>query len=180
MRQFLAKYSFVGRSSRKEFLLVHAYTFVIAAVGAICMAGLLPGSLGSQAGVIWRDAFWFPLHYFFLFKDATQEQLTLLCIIGSIWFVYAATLGTVAVRRLHDLGRTGSWIGIMVFFYFFKNLPDQILFEIPLSHRTIAYIVGSLRATYLLALFAYIVLLGLFPGQRGNNKYGPEPTEFAA
>lgn len=176
MRSLFTKYSPVGRSGRRDFLLAHAYVLLTAVVVAICMAGLLPGSLGQQAGVIWRDAFGFPLHYFFLFKDASDEQVTLLGMIGVIWLVFAAILATIAIRRLHDLGRTGGWIILVFFFYFFKNLPDQILFQIPLSHRTVAYIVGSLRTAYQLTLFAYIVFLGMFPGQRGANKYGPEPA----
>lgn len=180
MTQFLVKFSLVGRSGRRDFLLTNAYVLLTAVVLAICMSGLLPGSLGGQAGVIWRDIFGFPLHYFFLFKDADQEQLALLGLIGSIWLLFAGILGAIAVRRLHDLGRTGLWIALMFFVYFFKNLPDQILFQIPFSHRTVAYIAGSLRTAYQLTLFAYIVFLGLFPGQRGSNRYGPEPVQLPA
>jgi uncharacterized membrane protein YhaH (DUF805 family) len=175
--RILAMYSLRGRAGRREFLVTHAYIVALAILVAIFMSGLLPGSLGEQARVIWLNVFGRPLRYFYLFDGADPEQFTLLCVIGAIWLFYAATLGAVAVRRLHDHGRTGFWMVIMFAVYFFKNLPDQILILLPLSHNTVPFLMEGLRIVYLVASMAYILELGAFPGQRGDNKFGAATSE---
>lgn len=139
------------------------------------MAGLLPGSLGEEAHIIWLAVFGRPLRYFFFFRDANPEQLALLGAIGLIWLCYALTLATVAVRRLHDRGRTGLWILVMFAAYLFKNPPDQFLLELPLEHRIVPYLIEGVRIFYLLVSMWYIVELGAFPGEAGDNRYGPGP-----
>jgi uncharacterized membrane protein YhaH (DUF805 family) len=173
--RIISMYSLFGRAGRREFLITHAYIVAIAIVVFIFMSGLLPGSLGEEARIIWLTVAGRPLRYFYFFKGANEEQFALLCIIGLIWLFYAATMGSVAVRRLHDRGRSGFWMLIMFFGYFAKNPPDQILVQLPLSHNTVPFVIEGLRILYLLASMWYIIELGAFPSEHGTNKHGPEP-----
>jgi uncharacterized membrane protein YhaH (DUF805 family) len=175
--QIFAMYSLRGRAGRREFLVAHAYVVAIAIVVIICSSGLLPGSLGKEVAEIWSSIFMRPLIYFLLFIGATSEQIVLLCFCGMIWLGFAATLGTVAVRRLHDRGRTGFWIILMFASYFLRNIPKQILFELPVPQQSLPYVLEAFRVVYVLATMAYILELGAYPGQRGDNKFGPEPLE---
>lgn len=170
---FWARYSLQGRAERREFLSTHLYVVSAAVLVWIFMAGLLPGSLGYEAHTIWLAVFGRPLRYFFFFKNADAEQLVLLVVIGLIWVCYAVTLATVAVRRLHDRGRTGLWILVMFAAYFLKNPPDQFLLELPVQPRAVPYLIEGVRIFYLLVSVWYIIELGAFPGEPRDNKYGP-------
>jgi uncharacterized membrane protein YhaH (DUF805 family) len=128
---------------------------------------------------IWASIFLRPMLFFLLFDGANQEQLILLCIGGAFWLGLAATLGSIAVRRLHDRGRTGFWIILMFAAYFLRNIPKQILFDLPIPQHTLPYVLEVFRVIYVLASLAYILELGAYPGQRGGNKFGPEPLESA-
>jgi uncharacterized membrane protein YhaH (DUF805 family) len=175
--QIFVMYSLQGRAGRKEFLITHGYVSAIALVIIIFMSGLLPGSLGGESADIWLSIFLRPMLYFMLFKGATEEYMILLCICGAVWLFFAATLSAVAVRRLHDRGRTGFWILLVFGSYFLRGIPKQILFELPISQQSLPYVLEVFRVVYVLAPLAYLVELGLYPGQRGGNKFGPEPLE---
>jgi uncharacterized membrane protein YhaH (DUF805 family) len=177
LAQIFAVYSFHGRAGRREFIVTHAYVVAITIITIIFTSGLLPGSLGKEMAEIWSSIFLRPILFFLLFEGANPEQLTLLCIGGAFWLSLAATLGSVAVRRLHDRGRTGFWIIIMFASYFLRNIPKQILFELPIPQHTLPYVLEIFRVIYVLASMAYILELAAYPGQRGANEFGPEPLE---
>ncbi|WP_448664995.1 DUF805 domain-containing protein [Sphingomonas sp. CJ20] len=82
-------------------------------------------------------------------------------------FAGAAVVSAV-VPRLHDLGRTGWWAAL------------------PLGCAAIVLILGSLwivprpvvLAAFVVlgsAFLAWLVVLGILPGQPGRNRFGPPP-----
>jgi uncharacterized membrane protein YhaH (DUF805 family) len=180
MSRLMTMYSLRGRAGRREFLITHTYIVAIAIAVFIFMSGLLPGSLGEEARIIWLNVGGRPLRYFLFFKGANEEQFALLCVIGLFWLFYAVTLASVAVRRLHDRGRSGFWMLGMFVAYFVKNPPDQILVQLPLPHNVVPFVIEGLRIVYLLASMWYVIELGAFPGERSDNRYGPEPLESKA
>ena len=92
-------------------------------------------------------------------------------------------------RRLHDLGRTGRWHYVFLFFYalgfaFFLSeyVPSEggwaALFDgepsVTVDDALTASGLGGL-STLLIFLPIQIVWLYGFPGQRGENRFGPDP-----
>ena len=96
-------------------------------------------------------------------------------------------------RRLHDLGRTGRWHYVFLFFYalgfaFFlgEYVPSEggwaALFDgvpsVTVDDQLTASGLGGL-STLLIFLTIEVVWLYGFPGQRGLNRFGPDPKASA-
>lgn len=75
----------------------------------------------------------------------------------------------VAVRRLHDIGRSGWWY---LFFVVITSLPQLAII---LNRSKVAVIILSCIA--LVALVCYIIWL-CKDSQAGENKWGPNPKEL--
>ncbi|MCR4812544.1 MAG: DUF805 domain-containing protein [Bacteroidales bacterium] len=75
----------------------------------------------------------------------------------------------VAVRRLHDIGRSGWWY---LFFVVITSLPQLAII---LNRSKVAVIILSCIA--LVALVCYVIWL-CKESQAGENKWGPNPKEL--
>jgi uncharacterized membrane protein YhaH (DUF805 family) len=74
------------------------------------------------------------------------------------WIVYPALLfcaACILCKRLHDRGRAGWWAGLVLLAVWTASWPTQY---------------GWQAAVFLIA----VVDLGLWPGQKGGNRFGPE------
>ncbi len=152
MRKYL--FSTHGRANRAKFWLL---TFL--AVGTV---------LANVAAVV-------------LFEHYTYGQIgvprswdfRLVAVLGSFLPVYAVLLYTsviVAIKRLHDRGKNGIWLLIILFAPF-------LLFAIDDSSSTSNVLFSA--AIDLLGFAVWVwgfVELGILPGTDGNNIYGDDPV----
>lgn len=77
-------------------------------------------------------------------------------------------IGLAAVApRLQDLGRSAWWSLVVILGDLVSVFVGAMLFG-PLAF-------GQIRPWYLLAVWVGIFVLGAIPGQRGENRYGPQP-----
>lgn len=92
-------------------------------------------------------------------------------VLGAAGLEPLGTLVTVPVlfafiRRLHDLGRSGWWAPVI-------NIGCNVVFVASAAFGGEAGggVVGSL------AYLGAIVILGILPGEKGRNRYGPQPGQ---
>ncbi len=176
--QPLVKYvDFQGRSRRSEFWLWVLFRIIVgAALGGISMSVLMSGINFQNP-----DPSQFMARYFSVMPIMQLVNLGLLL----------PTIA-VAVRRLHDINRTGWWVimpvvvafaGMILFFIFFGtqiftlignngNMTDQQSMQFVFS------MLGSLfLCLFLPILIAEIVMLVFYvtDGTPTTNRFGPDP-----
>ena len=100
------------------------------------------------------------LHGFIGEGPAPLESLVMLSSVLAMCLVFPAT-----VRRLHDIGRNGSWLYFAIapfaLEYICPHLPDML-------HTAVLYVLYAVNAVILLACL-------LLPGQKAENRYGRAP-----
>jgi uncharacterized membrane protein YhaH (DUF805 family) len=92
--------------------------------------------------------------------------------------------GTVATRRLHDVGLSGRWV-VLLYVYSVVDLCFRVAagWYTP-GHAKVTYasmgLTGHvLQAASVLSGALYFVVLGLVPGQQRANRYGDKPRSRA-
>ncbi len=184
--QPLAKYAdFQGRSRRSEFWLWLLFRYVVNSIAAIIAASLIMGNISYLFLTPNPDPHVFLRHYF-------TTIMPMIPLLGIIRLAFLIPDLAVAVRRLHDIGRTGFWLllpfavgigGLIVGFvlggfqiWSLVRLGDHIN-----DAATFGYVLGFI-GTFLLcfvlpSLVAWLVLLVFFitEGKRGPNCFGPDP-----
>ena len=125
-----------------------------------------------------RAEFW----YFFFFVIIVQVAASFLGLVlgglGSMAFSSLVLLLlfvpqlAVAVRRLHDVSRSGKELAVPLVMLF--ALPLVVMFGGILSKIVALGYVGVL-----MLVFANLLLLFLKKGSRVPNRYGASPTEFS-
>jgi uncharacterized membrane protein YhaH (DUF805 family) len=120
-----------------------------------------------------RTEFWSYISVI-LAVTATAETLVQLLSIAAIRMLFTAwSIGcflptvAVAIRRLHDLDRSG-WLlvtpivpAFLMLLLFFWLWPVTVLL-----------------ATTMFGITAYLLFLCMQPGMRGDNRYGPDPAQL--
>lgn len=83
----------------------------------------------------------------------------------------------VAVRRSHDRNMSGWWYGAFALFSLGLLLADMVprLLEIAES-STMTAILDFLSLMHFAAWLTFLVILGVLPGTRGVNRFGPAPN----
>lgn len=101
-------------------------------------------------------------------------------VFGLVWLALLIPIIAVQVRRMHDLDRSGWWIGI---FYILYLLSIVVMFgsvgmaaagtgEAPnMGTFGIAMILSVAYMIYAIVLLVFFVL----PGTKGPNRFGPDP-----
>jgi len=74
----------------------------------------------------------------------------------------------VCVPRLHDIGRSGWWVGGLIL----GEVAAAVLGVVLLPPDEAALAIGA----YALLLGLVLILLGLVPGQPGANRFGGRPA----
>ena len=125
-----------------------------------------------------RAEFW----YFFFFVIIVQVAASFLGLVlgglGSMAFSSLVLLLlfvpqlAVAVRRLHDVSRSGKELAVPLVMLF--TLPLVVMFGGILSKIVALGYVGVL-----MLVFANLLMLFLKKGSRVPNRYGASPTEFS-
>ncbi len=82
------------------------------------------------------------------------------------------------IRRVHDAGITGKWVGLLLGIVGITNALVLILFDFSIKSETVDYhdILEYLVYTHIVSIIVLIVLLSV-SGIKGANKYGPDPRE---
>ena len=154
-----------GRSQRQEFWMFFLLNVLIglALLATVFAVGFSMASLGGGLGATdsadigsMNAAGMGPAGIGALMAGAGVSVI-LLVIVFYVWFFLTSVAGlAVAIRRLHDLGFTG-WLLLVYYAVLIVS----------------AFISPWL---YLLVAIGFLVVMAL-PGNRGPNKYGPDPLE---
>ena len=160
---------FSGRASRAEFWWFFLFMIVVWVVAYIALFGTLAGAGASQtapsAGLL--GAF---------------GVVGLLLIL--FWLAMLIPSIAVQVRRLHDIDRSGWWLGGFYLLYFayiamaFSSMSSML---VPGAQPNPSQVSGGLfGATMIVGLimFVYMIALLVFyclPGTKGANRYGDDP-----
>ena len=191
MFQPLVKYAqFEGRSRRSEFWLWILFRFLLnQLMGAVALAFI--GPMFADFG-LHPDAI--NAHPEIFFQNYMTMWMRILPFFSVISLALLVPTLTVAVRRLHDINRTGWWVvlpyGVMIVgVIIFLVIGGVSIFNLFAAHpngnvsdaegiRTLVQVIGSMFLCVVLpALIAWIVLLVFFvtEGTRGPNRFGPDP-----
>jgi uncharacterized membrane protein YhaH (DUF805 family) len=145
-------FSFDGRIGRRTYWLA-----LLALIAAVLVLTFAPFLLGNEEWV-------------FLILALTSQFIWLL----SLWPLLA-----VGSKRLHDRNKNSWWLLVfwLVPFALICGGLSLILFDDPRTGRTGDFATGSILifASLLPALWG-IVELGILPGTKGANLYGPDPA----
>lgn len=145
---FLRNYAnFRGRASRKEF-----WCFVLIwIVASLCVA------LCAQ---------------FVLLLVFNTVGISLYVVYG-IWLFGIVPYCAVAVRRLHDTGRSAWWGGGYLLLSLAVHVVDFFI-GLPTAEKGATWI--QLAGVQLMVLYLlFLIILFCLPGDKGPNKYGPDP-----
>jgi uncharacterized membrane protein YhaH (DUF805 family) len=145
-------FSFDGRIGRRTYWLA-----LLALIAAVLVLTFAPFLLGNEEWV-------------FLILALTSQFIWLL----SLWPLLA-----VGSKRLHDRNKNGWWLLVywLLPFVLICGGLSIILFDDPRTGRSGDFSTGAILifASLLPALWG-IVELGILPGTKGANLYGPDPA----
>ncbi len=79
----------------------------------------------------------------------------------------------ILIKRLHDRGRGGVWM-LPWFIFVISSLVVTLLDYLSLGND---YFFGASSAFSLIVLAWIIVDLGILQGQKGDNRFGPDPRQ---
>lgn len=158
-------FDFKGRSRRKEF-----WMWVLGVIGASIVLSIVDSVLGL-GGRSSADAGGMPGSLGYGASASVTGGL-----IGNL-FALAIFIPNLAVgvRRLHDTGRTGRWILLLLPFYLL-SIATAVMAMLGNFGAMLA-LLGITMFVMPLGLICAIVLLVFFckEGTRGPNLYGPDP-----
>ncbi|WP_298137723.1 DUF805 domain-containing protein [Acidiferrobacter sp.] len=151
-----------GRAIRSEYWWFMLYFAVLQAVFQGLMDSGVPGAPPSLLGILLRVA-------------------------GTLFLLYTAIVGLcVEVRRLHDVNRSGWWVGASVLMGLL--MEGAVVIDIVAAHVAVSGIPQFIRGLTLsghgllvlglvvtLALDITIFVFLVLPGTSGGNSYGPDP-----
>jgi uncharacterized membrane protein YhaH (DUF805 family) len=119
--------------------------------------------------------------------DVLEFKVTLqLFSIVTVSVIIFALFCTMGVRRFHDMNSSGIWVlslpasiavGALggIAYTVFHLINAQGFGLIYLIQRLLFYTFIGVSSCLAVSAFFLILVLGLTPGTRGENKYGPDP-----
>lgn len=159
---------FKGRARRKEYWMFILFNYIISLViGIVYYIGFFVQFIRHFSSGEMYDMLGKGGVYAYM---GTGWVLVVLCVGAA--YTLAAALPSLAliVRRLHDIGRKGTWLWLM--------LVPIVLLAIFFSFMhsvAVVVIVGFLLMISNLAITVLYIVLGCIAGQNGENQYGPDP-----
>lgn len=92
-----------------------------------------------------------------------------------IWFTRLVSSLAIVVRRLHDINRTGWWLLLFSVGNFLEFVPGLLFGSVgPYYRSSIWYLIYLLMS---LILVIVIIVYACKRGDKGPNKYGPDPRQ---
>ena len=162
----------------------------------------------TRSGRASRSEYWYFLLFYLLLNIAVQllgtyvrthgqsstPSILLSIVTMGFWLVALATVVPmlmVTVRRVHDIGRTGWWVGVsFINGLLLDGALGYVIFRTTIMHNTqnlqaglpsggMAIVLGILGLIGI-ALGLTIFVFTLLPGSPGENRYGPNPLDSHA
>ncbi|MCL2101276.1 MAG: DUF805 domain-containing protein [Fibromonadales bacterium] len=161
--------NFKGRARRREYWGFYLFFFIFSLVISI-IGGIIGIALGAIAGLAVEG-----LDVFATMDSVAQIFINLLS--GLYGLAMSLPFLAVLARRLHDIGKSGWWILILVI-PIIIFIPFVILLVVlageGLSNLVIIF---TLLALIIAVIVPNIIVFAwtLMDGERGENKYGPSP-----
>lgn len=164
----------------------------------------------TRSGRAPRSEYWYFLLFYLLLNIAIQllgiylrthdhsgiPSILLSMVAMGFWLAALATvipMLMVTVRRVHDIGRTGWWVGVsFINGLLLDGALGYVIFRTTIMHNTqnlqaglpgggmaIIWILGILGLIGI-ALGLTILVFTILPGNPGENRYGPNPLDSHA
>ena len=167
--QPLKKYaSFSGRAPRSEFWWFFLFVIILYALFSVVMVGAIGGMAESaaepQSGMV----------------GAMGGSVILMML---FWLALLIPTIAVQVRRLHDINRSGWWVGgfyllyLLYFVLIIGAFGSAMEAGVDGSDPAVGGLAAGTMVVALVMLIYGITLLVFYclPGTRGFNRYGPDP-----
>ena len=159
---------FKGRARRKEYWMFLLFNWIIGTVLSIALnIAQVIEAINSHDGHV--------------FKMIAEGQIFSGTDAASIIFYITLAYGlasllptlAVVVRRLHDIGRKGTWVLLLL-------IPLLLACIFYFNMFSLAIVVGTGIAIFIvnLVLTVLYIIVGCIDGQKGENQYGPNPKEM--
>ena len=159
---------FKGRARRKEYWIFLLFNYIISAIlGMVYYIGAMFQAFENfSSGEIYDMAvsgLYFGTGWVFVF----------FCITAVYGLASMIPMLAVIVRRLHDIGRKGTWLWLLI-------IPILLycIFYFCMFSLVAVITLGILMIICSLGLTILYIILGCIDGQKGENQYGPNPKEM--
>lgn len=162
---------FKGRARRKEYWMFLLFNYIISTIiGFVYYTGVMFQflSLKTSSDVTYdlaTDGFFF----------GSGWVLAVFCIAIAYCLAVLTPMLAVIVRRLHDIGRKGTWLLLLL-----VPIPLYCIFYFCMFSLVAVIILGILMMICSLGITILYIVLGCIDGQKGENQYGPNPKEVEA
>ncbi|MBO7571689.1 MAG: DUF805 domain-containing protein [Bacteroidales bacterium] len=159
---------FKGRARRKEYWMFLLFNYIISfALGMVYYVGLILQLTNSA------DAEYYSGGSSSMLWTGGGLVFVFFCImVIYCWMSLIPTLAVI-VRRLHDIGRKGTWLWLLVFLILFYGILLSNVFSV-----TVVVVVGILITILSMGISVLMIVLGCIDGHKGENQYGPNPKEL--
>ena len=158
---------FKGRARRKEYWMFLLFNYIISfIIGMVYYIGVMFQAFAKfSSGEMYNMAL--SGLYF-----GTGWVFVIFCIMMAYSLAVLLPTLAVIVRRLHDIGRKGTWLWLLI-----VPIPLYCILFFNLYSLWIVITVGLICCIYSLAITVLYIVLGCIDGQKGENQYGPNPKE---
>ena len=158
---------FKGRARRKEYWMFLLFSTIISTILTIALnIAQVVEALNSPDGNPFKM-----IREGQMFNGSDAVSI-IFCIILAYGMASLLPTLAVVVRRLHDIGRKGTWILLLL-------VPTLLMCIFYFNMFSLAIAVGTGIAVFVvnIALTVLYIVLGCIDGQKGENQYGPNPKE---
>ena len=158
---------FKGRARRKEYWMFILFSTIISTILTIALnIAQVVEALNSPDGNPFKM-----IREGQMFNGSDAVSI-IFCIILAYGMASLLPTLAVVVRRLHDIGRKGTWILLLL-------VPTLLMCIFYFNMFSLAIAVGTGIAVFVvnIALTVLYIVLGCIDGQKGENQYGPNPKE---
>ena len=144
---FKRYFDFEGRSSRAEYWWFFLFNYLIL-IAALILDIIIFGIAAMDETILF------------------QGLWSLATFIGMI---------SLAVRRLHDIDKTGFWL-LYIYAPLLVLIPSALFEDLAGGNFSIFLIVIAVLAMF--ALFITVFVFSLLPGTKGRNRFGENPLDL--
>lgn len=159
---------FKGRARRKEYWMFLLFNYIISfIIGMVYYIGVMFQAFAKfSSGEMYNMAL--SGLYF-----GTGWVMVIFCILMAYSLAVLLPTLAVIVRRLHDIGRKGTWLLLLL-----VPIPLYCIFYFCMFSLVAVIILGILMMICSLGITVLYIVLGCIDGQKGENQYGPNPKEI--